>query len=134
MKHTTFLPLTLSPLSRQLIMAGMLTTAMVSTDLTTNISYADSVTQQQSFYIQAGSLESALNQFSVQSGITVSFSPDVVAGIQTSAHQGTKAPSTLLTELLADTGLEATLPLQWQLLYRQKVSLCCCHTQTETEC
>ena len=109
MKHTTFLPLTLSPLSRQLIMAGMLTTAMVSTDLTTNISHADSVTQQQTFHIQAGSLESALNQFSVQSGITVSFSPDVVAGIQTSAHQGTKAPSTLLTELLADTGLEATL-------------------------
>lgn len=109
MKHTNFLPLTLSPLSRQLIMAGMLTTAMVSTDLTTNISYADSVTQQQSFHIQAGSLESALNQFSVQSGITVSFSPDVVAGIQTSAYQGTKAPSSLLSELLANTGLEATL-------------------------
>ncbi|WP_330110572.1 TonB-dependent receptor [Methylophaga thalassica] len=109
MKHASFLPLSLSPLSRQLVMAGMLTTALVSTDLIINISYADSVTQQQSFNIQAGSLESALNQFAVQSGITVSFSPDVVAGIQTDRFQGAVAPSTLITQLLADTGLQATL-------------------------
>lgn len=109
MKHASFLPLSLSPLSRQLVMAGMLTTALVSTDLIINISHADSVTQQQSFNIQAGSLESALNQFAVQSGITVSFSPDVVAGIQADRFQGTAAPSTLITQLLADTGLQATL-------------------------
>ena len=109
MKHASFLPLSLSPLSRQLVMAGMLTTALVSTDLIINISHADSVTQQQSFNIQAGSLESALNQFAVQSGITVSFSPDVVAGIQADRFQGSAAPSTLITQLLADTGLQATL-------------------------
>jgi iron complex outermembrane recepter protein len=109
MKHASFLPLNLSPLSRQLVMAGMLATTLVSTDLIINISHAESVTQQQSFTIQAGSLESALNQFSVQSGITVSISPDVVAGIQTNRFQGTAAPSTLITQLLADSGLQATL-------------------------
>lgn len=109
MKHTTFLPLTLSPLSRQLVMAGMLTAALASTDLMLNISHADSVTQQQSFHIQAGTLESALNQFAVQSGITVSFSPDVVAGIQSASYQGNSAPAALLTELLSGTGLKATL-------------------------
>ena len=106
MKQSSF---RLSSLSRQLMMASMLSTAIISSDALVNISYADNVIQQRSFKISAGSLESALNQFSMQSGITVSFSPKTVSGIQVESYQGEMAPSALLSQLLSGTGLQANV-------------------------
>lgn len=106
MKQSSF---RLSSLSRQLMMASMLSTAIISSDALVNISYADNVIQQRSFKISAGSLESALNQFSIQSGVTVSFSPKTVSGIQVESYQGAMAPSALLSQLLSGTDLQANV-------------------------
>ena len=63
--------------------------------------------QTYAFNIPAGSLEQALVAFSTTSGITVSFTPDAVAGKQMQGLVGTFSADTALSRLLAGTGLSA---------------------------
>jgi len=59
------------------------------------------------FDIPAGSLESALVAFSNVSGVTVSFTPDVVQGLESSGLSGSYSPPQALDRLLAGSGLIA---------------------------
>jgi len=62
-----------------------------------------------SFDIPAGSLESALVEFSNASGVTVSFTPDVVRGLESGGLAGRHTPREALRRLLEGTGLAARL-------------------------
>lgn len=57
--------------------------------------------------IAAGALEAALVQFSTQTGITVSFTPDVVQGRKTGGLNGNFSVGEGLNRLLAGSGLRA---------------------------
>lgn len=59
------------------------------------------------FDIPAGSLESALVKFSNVSGMTVSFTPDMVSGLESSGLRGGYTPAEGLNRLLAGSGLTA---------------------------
>ncbi|MGC1507464.1 hypothetical protein FT643_18010 [Ketobacter sp. MCCC 1A13808] len=59
--------------------------------------------------IPASSLEAALVRFSTQTGITVSFTPEIVEGQQAQGLTGSFTPSEALERLLASSGLQA----QW---------------------
>lgn len=59
--------------------------------------------------IPAGPLEAALVQFSAASGVTVSFAPDLVRGLQTQGLQGAFTADEGLRKLLEDSGAEAQL-------------------------
>lgn len=63
--------------------------------------------QTVSLSIPAGSLETALVQFSTQTGITVSFAPDVMKGQKSSGLSGDFNASDALNRLLAGSGLQA---------------------------
>lgn len=97
----------LKPLSRRLLVAGIVSSSLLSGAVLSTAAYAETAVTQQSFNIDAGSLESALVQFSVQSGITVSFAPEVVQGMTTPQYKGSYAPDELLNRLLSDNGLRS---------------------------
>lgn len=66
-----------------------------------------SAKSQQQFSIPAGSLREALDTLASRSGITVMYSPDLVAGKTTSGLSGGYTPIEALRHLLQGSGLEA---------------------------
>jgi outer membrane receptor for ferric coprogen and ferric-rhodotorulic acid len=70
--------------------------------------WAESVAAEQDFAIAAGSLESALNSFAATTGVSVSFSPETVRGLQSPGVQGRFAPDQALDRLLAGSGLQVS--------------------------
>jgi len=68
---------------------------------------AQETQEQYRFDIPAGRLESALVEFSNISGVTVSFTPDVVRGLESSGLSGSYTPAQALERLLAGSGLTA---------------------------
>jgi outer membrane receptor for ferric coprogen and ferric-rhodotorulic acid len=70
--------------------------------------WAESVAAEHDFAIAAGSLESALNSFAATTGVSVSFSPETVRGLQSPGVQGRFAPDQALERLLAGSGLQVS--------------------------
>ncbi|KGK41819.1 hypothetical protein LH51_12045 [Nitrincola sp. A-D6] len=68
---------------------------------------ADAQQQIHTFTLPAGSLESALAAFSAQSGINVSFTPDVVQGKSATGLSGQYHADEALNRMLAGSGLQA---------------------------
>lgn len=97
----------LKPLSRRLLVAGIISSSLLTGAVVCTTAYADTAVTQQSFTINAGTLESALIQFSVQSGITVSFTPEVVKGLSAPQYKGSYIPEELLSMLLQESGLSS---------------------------
>lgn len=91
------------------VSAGLLTAVLVI-PLALSISpsvYAQADPVSHQFDVPAGSLESALVTFSTRTGITVSFAPDVVSGLQSAGLQGEFNADDALHRLLAGTNLQA---------------------------
>ena len=63
--------------------------------------------QLRAYSIAAGPLQPALSRFALESRVTVSFVPQLMAGKHTGGLQGQHAAATGLRELLAGTGLDA---------------------------
>lgn len=78
--------------------------ALAQTDTNTN---PTGTAQKINFTINAGSLEQGLIEFSTQTGITVSFTPQIVKGLQTNGITGNYTSNTALNRLLAGSGLQA---------------------------
>ncbi|MGZ5907452.1 MAG: TonB-dependent receptor plug domain-containing protein, partial [Reyranella sp.] len=66
---------------------------------------AAAAAQQLPFDIPAQPLADALAMFGRQSGWQVSYTPDIVQGMRSSAVMGTHTPATALSLLLAETGI-----------------------------
>ena len=62
--------------------------------------------EQIRFDIPAGTLESALVTFSTVTGVSVSFTPDVVSGLESRRLVGRFTPSEALNQLLSGSGLQ----------------------------
>lgn len=97
----------LKPLNRHLLAASIVSNIVLTGGVMITPAYAQTALQQQRFTIAAGSLESALIQFSVQSGITVSFTPDIVKGQTAAEYTGSYVPEELLSKLLVASGLQS---------------------------
>src|SRR5687767_8819166 len=70
-----------------------------------NLSAAERV---QAFDLPSGPADSALRQFSVQSGLDVVFAPELTNGIRTNPVRGTHPAPDAMKLLLQDTGLAAS--------------------------
>lgn len=64
---------------------------------------------KKSFDLPAGAAAETLKQFAVQAGREIVFAPEAVNGAQTKALKGELTPKDALDQLLADTGLVASL-------------------------
>ncbi|WP_282339363.1 TonB-dependent siderophore receptor [Pseudomonas sp. PS02288] len=70
--------------------------------------WAQSVVAQHDFAIAEGSLESALNSFAATTGVSVSYSPETVRGLQSPGVQGQLSADEALQRLLSGSGLQVT--------------------------
>ncbi|PZP24461.1 MAG: hypothetical protein DI599_08450 [Pseudomonas kuykendallii] len=70
--------------------------------------WAQSVVAQHDFAIAAGSLESALNSFAATTGVSLSYSPETVRGLQSPGVQGQLSADEALQRLLSGSGLQVT--------------------------
>lgn len=70
--------------------------------------WAQSVAAQHDFAIGAGSLEAALNSFAATTGVSVSYSPETVSGLQSPGVSGQLSADEALARLLADSGLQVS--------------------------
>lgn len=82
-------------------LGGIVVTTLPATAL------AQTTQSQQQLSIPAGSLRDALDALASQSGITVLYSPELVAGKTTRGLSGRYAPGEALRRLLQGSGLEA---------------------------
>lgn len=100
----------LKPLQRgiMLVMLGVAIVAPINFVAITP-AQAETLQQLQSFTIPAGSMESALAAFSAQSGVNISFSPEVVKGKSSSGLNGQFQVNDALGKLLAGSGLQAKM-------------------------
>lgn len=96
------------PLSHAILIACL---SLGGTALSAPLSLAQAQTQSSalhSFNIAAGNLETALQQFATQSGISLAYSPDQVQGRQSPGVQGQHSPGNALNALLSGSGLHAS--------------------------
>ncbi|WP_394560003.1 TonB-dependent siderophore receptor [Aquipseudomonas alcaligenes] len=70
--------------------------------------WAENVAAQHDFAIAAGSLESALNSFAATTGVSVSYSPETVRGLQSPGVQGQLSADEALQRLLSGSGLQVS--------------------------
>ncbi|WP_287031078.1 TonB-dependent siderophore receptor [Pseudomonas sp. UBA6310] len=70
--------------------------------------WAQSVVAQHDFAIAAGSLESVLNSFAATTGVSLSYSPETVRGLQSPGVQGQLSADEALQRLLSGSGLQVT--------------------------
>ncbi|WP_052063939.1 STN domain-containing protein [Nitrincola sp. A-D6] len=104
-QHTPFV---IKPLQRGIMLAllGVAIAAPINL-LAVTPAQADAQQQIHTFTLPAGSLESALAAFSAQSGINVSFTPDVVQGKSATGLSGQYHADEALNRMLAGSGLQA---------------------------
>lgn len=88
-------------LALSLALGGIAATALPAAAL------AQGAVAQHSVSVPAGPLRDALDALASQSGITVLYSPDLVAGKTTRGLSGRYAPAEALRQLLKDSGLQA---------------------------
>jgi len=69
------------------------------------VSAAFSAAAAQDFDVPGGDLRAALNSYMSQSGVTVIYSPEAVAGKRTKGIKGAAAPDVALSRILSGTGL-----------------------------
>lgn len=72
-----------------------------------------------SYQIAAGSLEEVLNRFGRSAGITLSFAPELTAGLRSSGLQGVHTVDAGLRQVLAGSGLEAVAQANGSYLLRR---------------
>ncbi len=96
------------PLSHAILIACL---SLSGTALSTPFSLAQAQTDSTALYnfnIAAGNLETALQQFAAQSGISLAYSPERVKGRQSAGVQGQHSSTSALQTLLAGSGLYAS--------------------------
>lgn len=94
-------------LLNQSIKAAIIATVVVTAVLPlTTLMAAEATVSQQQYQIPAGPMAQSLNQFASQSGITLSFDPSEVAGINSNGIQGQYSVEEALQGLVANTGLK----------------------------
>ncbi|WP_447588020.1 TonB-dependent siderophore receptor [Aquipseudomonas campi] len=91
----------------RLALSGALLVTPVAVSLTALPAWAQTAEAGYTFAIPAGSLESAIVEFSSVAGVTVSFEPAAAQGRRTSGLQGTFTVGEALQHLLQGTGLQA---------------------------
>ena len=74
---------------------------------------------QRLYTIPAGSMESVLSRFGREAGITLSFAPEMTAGLHSSGLQGGYSVNVGLETLLAGSGLQASLQANGSYLLRK---------------
>lgn len=84
-----------------------LTTLLAVAPLATYAQTAAQQADQRSYSIAAGSLEDTLSRFGRATGITLSFVPELTAGLRSTGLQGSHTVDDGLTRLLTGSGLEA---------------------------
>lgn len=94
----------LKPLRRGILMAFLAIAAPVNI-LAATPAQVETQQQIQAFTITAGSMESALAAFSAQSGVNVSFTPEVVQGKNTAGLTGRYQIDEALNRILEGSGL-----------------------------
>lgn len=109
-KNKPHTPFVLKPLQRGIMLAllGVAIAAPINL-LTTTPAQAETQQQIQTFTIPAGSMESVLAVFSAQSGINVSFTPDVVQGKNAAGLNGQFQADEALSRILVGSGLQARM-------------------------
>ncbi|TBU85615.1 TonB-dependent siderophore receptor [Phytopseudomonas dryadis] len=95
------------PKSVHLALSGALLITPLAASLATLPAWAQSTEAEYVFAIAAGSLETAVVEFSSVAGVTVSFAPDVARGRQSPGVQGRFTASQALQRLLEGSGVQA---------------------------
>ncbi len=96
------------PLSHAILIACL---SLGTTALSAPLNLAQAQTENSalhSFNIPAGNLETALQQFAAQSGISLAYSPERVQGRQSAGVQGQYSTASALQSMLAGSGLYAS--------------------------
>jgi len=118
-------PFSLSPLTKTLgviiIGAGISFTCTSFASAQTSLQTQQVV--QQSYNIPAGTLAQSLNRFASESGITLSFTPDLVEGKQAAAITGNYTPQQGLNKLLQDSELEAVIKADGSYTLRRSIKV-----------